>query len=203
MTLAPGAYNTSMTDALTIVDAAYVIATVAHADQHRKHSNIPYIIHPLRVADAIGHVSQVLTAAALLHDVLEDAPKGILASLEHEIATKIPAALPIVKELTRTDDPTNTTDKEAYLASFAGKSIPALIIKLFDRYDNVADFARTSPSYAPKYAQKASTLYQIVIDRENEVAAYAGATFANRMAGIAMMLASYGSGGGFKLQMDM
>jgi guanosine-3',5'-bis(diphosphate) 3'-pyrophosphohydrolase len=188
---------------MTLINSVYEIAAAAHAGQTRKHSSIPYIIHPLRVADAIGRMHESLTAAAVLHDVLEDAPKWLVRGFETRIESLSPAVLSIVKELTRADDPTNTTDKEAYLASFAGKSVNALIIKLFDRYDNVADFARTSPGYAPKYAQKASTLYQIVIDRENEVAAYAGATFANRMAGIATMLAAYGSGRGFKLQMGM
>jgi guanosine-3',5'-bis(diphosphate) 3'-pyrophosphohydrolase len=174
---------------MTLINEAFEIAAAAHAGQTRKHSNIPYIIHPLRVADAIGPINETLTSAALLHDVLEDAPERVD---EGHIRSRI--VLGIVKELTRTDDPTNTTDKEAYLASFAGKSVEALIIKLFDRYDNVADFARTSPSYAPKYAGKAAILYTIVIRRADEVKAYAGEDFANRMVAIALMLKMYADG---------
>jgi len=180
---------------ITDITRALSFANLAHMGQTRKHSNIPYIIHPLRVADAIGTINETLTAAALLHDVLEDAPKEYIKLLEDDIAKELPAALPIVKELTRTDDPTNTTDKEAYLASFATKSIPALIVKLFDRYDNVADFARTSPSYAPKYAGKATTLYTIVIRRQLEITDYAKSVyFANRMVAIALMLKMYAEG---------
>ena len=194
MTGAPGAYDTDMTD----ITNAFEIASAAHAGQTRKHSMIPYIIHPLRVADAIGTINSTLTAAALLHDVLEDAPEDY----EPNIKLRVPLALPIVKELTRTDDPTNTTDKEAYLASFATKSIPALIVKLFDRYDNVADFARTSPSYAPKYAGKANTLYDIVGRSQSDLVSYAGSDFTNRMVAIANMLKDYATGAG-KLQLGM
>jgi (p)ppGpp synthase/HD superfamily hydrolase len=57
-----------------VVDRAMVRAAVAHRDQVRKSSNIPYIIHPALVALLLqreGFNDEVL-AAAILHDVLED-----------------------------------------------------------------------------------------------------------------------------------
>lgn len=48
---------------------AYAIAKAAHAGQTDK-GGVPYIQHPLAVAEAMN--SEEETAAALLHDVIED-----------------------------------------------------------------------------------------------------------------------------------
>ena len=49
-------------------------ATKAHEGQKRKYSDLDYITHPIEVAKRVNykHGSESMTAAALLHDVLED-----------------------------------------------------------------------------------------------------------------------------------
>tara|TARA_B100001093_G_scaffold48995_2_gene41621 strand:- start:4534 stop:5040 length:507 start_codon:yes stop_codon:yes gene_type:complete len=49
-------------------------ATGAHEGQKRKYSDEDYITHPIEVAKRVNHkhVDEQMTAAALLHDVLED-----------------------------------------------------------------------------------------------------------------------------------
>tara|TARA_Y100000114_G_scaffold87790_1_gene81161 strand:- start:86 stop:586 length:501 start_codon:yes stop_codon:yes gene_type:complete len=49
-------------------------ATNAHQGQKRKYSDEDYITHPIEVAKRVNykHGSELMTAAALLHDVLED-----------------------------------------------------------------------------------------------------------------------------------
>lgn len=62
-----------------IINKALEIATMAHKDQFRKGSKIPYIIHPME-AGVIGaslsikgdQVDEEVVAAAILHDVIED-----------------------------------------------------------------------------------------------------------------------------------
>ncbi|GAA0604322.1 HD domain-containing protein [Virgibacillus siamensis] len=55
---------------------AKVFAEKAHAGQKRKSSNVPYISHPIRVADRLEKVgaSDELVCAGYLHDVVEDTP---------------------------------------------------------------------------------------------------------------------------------
>ena len=58
----------------SLTERALIIAAQAHAGQMRKHSDVPYIEHPVMVAfklHAYGFDETVI-AAALVHDVLED-----------------------------------------------------------------------------------------------------------------------------------
>jgi (p)ppGpp synthase/HD superfamily hydrolase len=62
-----------------IVTLALEIATAAHAGQKRefgRDKGKPYIVHPMRVADAVHFAGPEIEAAALLHDVIEDTPLG-------------------------------------------------------------------------------------------------------------------------------
>ena len=54
-------------------------AEKAHKGQRRKNANIPYITHPIRVAERLEsiHASDELICAAYLHDVVEDTPYEI------------------------------------------------------------------------------------------------------------------------------
>lgn len=61
---------------MNLLDAV-IFATKAHAGQTRKFSGEPFVLHPLRVAQAIERnpiVSDEVTLAAVLHDVVEDTP---------------------------------------------------------------------------------------------------------------------------------
>ena len=53
---------------------ALAYASEAHKDQFRKGSDIPYITHPVEVADIIASLTddEEMIAAGLLHDVVED-----------------------------------------------------------------------------------------------------------------------------------
>lgn len=54
-----------------IYNQALTFATKYHAGQMRRGDAEPYINHPIRVAERLGHLPEHVRAAALLHDVLE------------------------------------------------------------------------------------------------------------------------------------
>ncbi len=54
------------------LNMAIKYATSAHAGQYRKFSGDPYIVHPLRVMQAVEHRPLTTRIAAVLHDVVED-----------------------------------------------------------------------------------------------------------------------------------
>lgn len=60
---------------MELVSEAIVFATRAHNAMRRKTSNSPYILHPLEAAVIVGSMTddQEIIAAAVLHDVVEDA----------------------------------------------------------------------------------------------------------------------------------
>lgn len=58
-----------------LVTQAMIFAAKAHDGMKRRQENVPYILHPAEVAAIVGSLTnkQEVIAAALLHDVVEDA----------------------------------------------------------------------------------------------------------------------------------
>lgn len=68
-----------MQNASNLVEMALAFATEAHGSigQVRKYSGEPYINHPVEVMNivrTVAHCTDVMLAAALLHDTIEDTP---------------------------------------------------------------------------------------------------------------------------------
>lgn len=61
---------------MTILEKALRLSALAHKNQTRKGTPVPYIIHPVMVAHLLQKygASDTVIAAALVHDVLEDTP---------------------------------------------------------------------------------------------------------------------------------
>ncbi len=60
---------------MEIVNEAIIFAAKTHDGMRRKKSSLPYILHPMEAAVIVGSItdSQEVIAAAVLHDVVEDA----------------------------------------------------------------------------------------------------------------------------------
>ncbi|MDR3582524.1 MAG: hypothetical protein P4L67_04595 [Candidatus Pacebacteria bacterium] len=154
-------------DDRSLVECAIGIASEAHAREWRKGKNgLPYMVHIydiMRFARKIGiptSDTDVYQAIAL-HDTVESGlPIGIIKTL-------LPQIVPVVEELTFLGTP---EEKPDYLASFAGKSVVALVVKVMDRICNVWDFYDDGDrEYARKYLQKASELWMAAYARRSEI----------------------------------
>ena len=106
-----------------------------HGEQKRKSANIPYVIHPIRVASILRSVGfseqqdENLMIAALCHDLLEDTTTSF-----EEISQKFGDNVAnIVSELSKP----NSRNKDEWIESFKNKSKEAQIIKMADRIDNL------------------------------------------------------------------
>ena len=64
---------------MELVSEALIFAAAAHDKMRRKKSDAPYILHPMEAAVIVGSMTddQSLIAAAVLHDVVEDAGVSI------------------------------------------------------------------------------------------------------------------------------
>ena len=60
---------------MELVSEAMVFAVRTHDGMRRRQSNLPYILHPMEAAAIVGSLTdnQEVIAAAVLHDVVEDA----------------------------------------------------------------------------------------------------------------------------------
>ncbi len=112
-------------------------AFLKYGSLKRKSIDIPYVIHPIRVAlilRATGFSEfkdKSLFLAALFHDLLEDTDltfEELKSKFGEEVAL-------IVKELSKPDN----MSKEDWLRAFSTASKKAKIIKMADRIDNLMD----------------------------------------------------------------
>lgn len=113
-------------------------ATKKHAGQVRRTTGLPYMVHPLAVAELVSSIinSEELIIISVLHDTLEDTETSF-EELKGLFGYRV--AL-IVKELTTDGILCNQIGKEAYQCERLPKlSIAALFIKLADILCNYQD----------------------------------------------------------------
>ncbi|MFK9090744.1 HD domain-containing protein [Bacillus salipaludis] len=75
---------------MNIIEKALQVASRAHADQYRKHTDIPYITHPVAVGIMLmkaGYGDEIV-AAGILHDTIEDTLLT-LADIEREFGKRV------------------------------------------------------------------------------------------------------------------
>ena len=116
------------------------------ASNARREGNEPYIVHPLAVATTCAEhrMDDVSVAAALLHDCIEDS-RGALRVTEPMLASNFGSEVAVIVEgltkLQRQEVAPSTDPKLATLVkllrSTATTDLRTIIIKIFDRCDNV------------------------------------------------------------------
>jgi len=165
--------NRSTAWADPLVMKAQQVAADAHKGQKRKHSNDPYLIHPMRVARRVmtrPDATPEMVAAAWLHDVVEDTPVT-LDEIGKEFGSEIAQ---LVRELTNASEGSRAPRKERKAmdrAKLAGASREAKIIKLLDRIDNLDDL-RKSPAdddFRDLYAEESRALADAIGDADSRL----------------------------------
>lgn len=134
----------------SMIIKAAVFAAEKHRYQRRKGFNqIPYINHPLKVADLLiqcGEISSNLIVASLLHDVIEDtdATEAEITDLFNlEIAK-------LVEEVSDNKELPYTTRKELQVKKAPGLSHNAKLIKIADKICNIRDFLVYPVDWSPE-----------------------------------------------------
>ena len=124
-----------------MLNKALDFATNKHLGQFRKVTNLPYITHPINVADLVlayksSKKITELRVAALLHDTLEDTD----ATFEEISKEFSPLVASLVLELTSDSESVKKMGKCEYLKrKMLGMSSWGLLIKLCDRLSNLRD----------------------------------------------------------------
>ena len=72
------------------IEEAIIYATVMHQGKVRKLGNIPYILHPLEVAQILSTITddQDVITAGILHDIVEDTD-GTLQEIEKRFGERV------------------------------------------------------------------------------------------------------------------
>ena len=132
---------------MELVSEAIVFAAYAHDGMRRKKSESPYILHPMEAAVIVGTMThdQNLIAAAVLHDVVEDA--GItIEEIEKRFGKRVRELVASETEDKRADRPPEETwriRKEESLRVLENTDdIAVLMVWLGDKLANMRSFYR-------------------------------------------------------------
>ncbi len=113
-------------------------ATLAHAEQKRKGSDWPYIIHPFSVMCIASEVTddEDILIACLLHDVIEDVPDCYPESeMLQDFGERV---LSIVKDVTKDGSLSAWQARaDAYLAHLRIASIESVTVSAADKIHNL------------------------------------------------------------------
>ncbi|HEY7576478.1 MAG TPA: bifunctional (p)ppGpp synthetase/guanosine-3',5'-bis(diphosphate) 3'-pyrophosphohydrolase [Acetobacteraceae bacterium] len=123
-----------------VIDAAYALASEAHATQRRDNGD-PYITHPVAVADILAgyRLDTASIATGLLHDVIEDTPVK-LPDIQSRFGGEIAGLVDGVTKLTRLElqsDRTKQAENFRKLVLAISRDIRVLLVKLADRLHNM------------------------------------------------------------------
>lgn len=135
-------------------------ATIQHAKQKRKCTGVPYVTHPIRVADILMNYNQNVdvVVAGILHDTAEDTDtttKIIQQKFGKRVAD-------LVKQVTNRPEEMSDIGKANYIGHKMRDMMDdeAFIIKLADRLDNVSlngankEQIKKNKSFIEKYREE-------------------------------------------------
>ena len=138
-----------MTD---LYSKALEFATAAHQGQVRKYSGVPYITHPIAVADivrTVPHTEQML-AAALLHDVVEDC--GVkLEELSVQFGPVVSMYVCYLSDISTLEDGNRGDRKLIDAKHYAAGPAETQTIKVADFIHNTADIHKHDPRFWEVY----------------------------------------------------
>ncbi len=134
---------------------AAAFAARAHLNHVRKDRRTPYVSHPVRVALTValvfGFPEETLVAAALLHDVLEDAPRDY-DDLAERFGRDVADLVACVSKDARLPEPQREQEYDERLRAGPWQ---ARLIKLADVYDNLQDLDTSDDGSRPRMLDRA------------------------------------------------
>ena len=137
-------------DDLTSLLKAIKFSAEKHRDQRRKGADsLPYINHPIEVAEAIATIAGVsdlnILIAAILHDTMEDT----LTTAEEIESAFGPEVRLIVQEVTDDKSLPKPERKRLQIEHASHASSAAHLIKIADKMSNVRDIKNHPPTGWP------------------------------------------------------
>lgn len=157
---------------LPMVREAYALATEVHAKQRRKKTGDAYIIHPLSVAlEAAEHrMDDVSVAAAILHDTVEDADESFCLTVDvlgerfgSDVAKIVDGLTKLRREGGGADAKLQTLNH--LLTSTVTEDLRTIVIKIFDRVDNIKSVDCFRPDKQRRIATETLQFYVPIASR--------------------------------------
>jgi (p)ppGpp synthase/HD superfamily hydrolase len=158
---------------MNLILKAAAFARHAHDGQWRKYNRRPFVQHPARVAGRAAvhpQATEVMVAAAFLHDVVEDTPH----TLDEIVAEFGPDVARLVSQLTNpsTGSTASRQERKQQDREHLGHvSAEAKILKMLDRIDNLREMGEAPASFRSKYCSESHLLAEVIGDADPELKA--------------------------------
>lgn len=150
-----------------IIEKAVRVSVAAHKDQTRKGDSLPYIIHPFMVALKLAkyNFSDVVIAAALAHDILEDTefPED---KLKDELGEEV---LKIIRAVTNDESLPWEEKKKKYVETVRDGSEGAKAVAVADKIHNLESLLIAHEEQGPDLWKKFNRGKEQKLWFENEV----------------------------------
>lgn len=165
------------------IDTAIAFAALAHAGQTRKYDGLPYITHPIEVMSLVhAHGgTEDMKMAAILHDVVEDTPVGII-TIERRFGPDVAA---LVLELTDVytseayPDRNRRERKRLERMRVGETSAAAQTIKFADLVSNTRSIIQYDIGFARVYLEEKERMLELMNDGDKRLRALAWASLAD------------------------
>ena len=149
-----------------LVERAKAFAKFAHAEaeQLRKYTDEPYIVHPEEVARTIAKLKTTtpeMIAAAWLHDVVEDT-RYTIENIEYVFGEEVAGLVLMLTEFSTPEDGNRAERKAIDRAYLANVSPEAQTIKLADLIDNTQSIFAHDKEFAKVYLKEKQELLEVM-----------------------------------------
>jgi (p)ppGpp synthase/HD superfamily hydrolase len=158
---------------MNIIISAAQFARRAHEGQVRDFHRVPYIFHPARVAGRVAlhpDATEVMVAAAFLHDVVEDTPfnlQDVATATSFEVSDLVSQLTNPSKNMKLPREDRKAIDR----AHLRKATREAKIIKMIDRIDNLRDMDGADDQFRQLYAGESLLLAETVGDADSALKA--------------------------------
>lgn len=153
-----------------LIARAAKFAKDAHGsiDQRRKYTNEPYIVHPESVAATIYSITYdpIMTAAAWLHDVVEDTNVTI-DEVQQEFGDEVAKLVGDLTKVTKPGDGSRAFRKSVERNRLAQADSRAKTIKLADIIDNIHSIVEYDAKFAKVYVIENELLLKVLKDGDS------------------------------------
>ncbi len=144
---------------------AFKFASASHAGQTRKYTGDPYIVHPVAVANIVRSVAhtEIMIAAALLHDVVEDCGVSHL-TIRNEFGNEVAALVFWLTDISINLPANRKTRKDLDRRFIAMAPAAVQTIKLADLIDNADSIRQNDPDFWVVFQKEKAALLEILTE---------------------------------------
>jgi len=149
-----------------LVVKAADLAARAHANQRRKgEGDVPYVNHCAMVARLAANVTddEIVLAAALLHDTVEDS-EFTLSDIMEEFGESVAEIVDFLTDSSEVTDLPLAERKAAQAEKMRSAPWGAKLIKIADQTSNLTDLAEMPPGWSTQKMQTYLEGAQMVVD---------------------------------------